>query len=101
MRQPELRRIRLLGAGCQRRSHPGVRAAGGWSVRLRRRIARREPVKIPRQITPVLLVAAVMLATNPATPMRALAADNPAVAENTLPGSTGWRPGSPVAAAVT
>src|SRR5216683_2241441 len=97
MRQPELRRIRLLGAGCQRRSHPGVRAAGGGGVRLRRRIARREQVKIPRQIAPVLLMAAVMLATNPATPMRALAADNPIVAENSLPGSTGWRLGSLVA----
>src|SRR5229473_2620630 len=97
MRQPELRRIRLLGAGCQRRSHPGVRAAGGGGVRLRRRIARREQVKIPRQIAPVLLMAAVMLATNPATPMRALAADNPIGAENSLPGSTGWRLGSLVA----
>src|SRR5260370_15222355 len=97
MRQPELRRLRLLGARCQRRSHPGVRAAGGGGVRLRRRIARCEQVKIPRRITPVLLMAAVMLATSPATPMRALAADNPIVAENSLPGSTGWRLGSLVA----
>ncbi len=66
-------------------------------MRLRRRIARREQVKIPRQIAPVLLMAAVMLATNPATPMRALAADNPIGAENSLPGSTGWRLGSLVA----
>jgi len=44
-----------------------------------------------------MLAAAVILATNPATPMRVLAADNPVVAENALPGSTGWRLGSLVA----
>ena len=49
------------------------------------------------RITRVLLVAVLCAAAVPAAPMRVLAAPNPVVAENQMPGSSGWRLGSLVA----
>jgi len=54
-------------------------------------------VTLRRAILPLLLTAAMFAATSLVVPVLGLAAGNPVVAENQLPGSNGWRLGSLVA----